>query len=460
MISAIERFSKNAENRGTGGKSFFKLEEGQRAVLRFLSPMVDNYVVNHASAGCSCHIELPKSDWDKTKEQTGQNPLCPVCQKPFADADIIGVKEGVTGGGFHYIQGSGYLLCLDDPINEQPYACPLCQTMVEKTKRDGTKYMAQNVPQDRAVGYAVVRKVNRSTGTDSRGMPVEQVTGIEDELVEKNGALVPNVVIDDQAYSNFWSFLMRKDDDFRDPITYYDWEIQRVDRTTYTITKVSAQGEIVDIERYRPYMATTLAEHVASKGTPQYYTSKGIHVPGFQQEGGAQPVPGYAQSTLAAAAQPVQPAQAAPAPQAYGQPYAPQYGQPAQAYPAQAAPAQVPMQPQQPVQPVQPTQAAPQPYGQPAQAPVQQAAPAAAPAQQFAPPAQPAGAFMPQPVGAAPAQPVQAAPVQPAAAPAQPLPQQPAQAAPAPQGAPAATVPWADVSGTVGTSVYDEDIPF
>lgn len=439
MSSLVERFAQNAENKGSSGYGYFKLDIGSSAVLRFLSPMVDNVVVNHASVGCSCNIEIPQDMWNRTKEQTGQNPVCPICQRPFADTDVITVKEGVRGGGFHYIPNGGYVLCLDDIDNNQPYACPLCQTQVEKTKRDGTKYMGANVPQDRMCAYAVIRKVNRERGTDGRGMPVEQIVSIEDEMVERNGAMVPNVVIVDQAYSNFWAQLTSKDDDFCDPITYYDYEVYRSDTRTYVVTKIQRPAEVVDIERYRPYMTRTLAEHVSFKGTPQYYTSKGIYVPGFTPEDGA--VPGYAPSTLAGAAQSTLAAAAQPA-AAYGAPVQPGYAAPTQQF-AQA-PASVPMQPPMAPQGVQSAPAAPvasQPAPMPSQ---QQYAPQTAPQQPAAAPVQ--SAYMPQPVGS---QPMQPQPVQPAPQPAQAAPQQPA-----------ATVPWTDAAGSVGASVYDEDIPF
>lgn len=439
MSSLVERFAQNAENKGSSGYGYFKLDIGSSAVLRFLSPMVDNVVVNHASVGCSCNIEIPQDMWNRTKEQTGQNPVCPICQRPFADTDVITVKEGVRGGGFHYIPNGGYVLCLDDIDNNQPYACPLCQTQVEKTKRDGTKYMGANVPQDRMCAYAVIRKVNRERGTDGRGMPVEQIVSIEDEMVERNGAMVPNVVIVDQAYSNFWAQLTSKDDDFCDPITYYDYEVYRSDMRTYVVTKIRRPAEVVDIERYRPYMTRTLAEHVSFKGTPQYYTSKGIYVPGFTPEDGA--VPGYAPSTLAGAAQSTLAAAAQPA-AAYGAPVQPGYAAPTQQF-AQA-PASVPMQPPMAPQGVQSAPAAPvasQPAPMPSQ---QQYAPQTAPQQPAAAPVQ--SAYMPQPVGS---QPMQPQPVQPAPQPAQAAPQQPA-----------ATVPWTDAAGSVGASVYDEDILF
>lgn len=439
MSSLVERFAQNAENKGSSGYGYFKLDIGSSAVLRFLSPMVDNVVVNHASVGCSCNIEIPQDMWNRTKEQTGQNPVCPICQRPFADTDVITVKEGVRGGGFHYIPNGGYVLCLDDIDNNQPYACPLCQTQVEKTKRDGTKYMGANVPQDRMCAYAVIRKVNRERGTDGRGMPVEQIVSIEDEMVERNGAMVPNVVIVDQAYSNFWAQLTSKDDDFCDPITYYDYEVYRSDMRTYVVTKIQRPAEVVDIERYRPYMTRTLAEHVSFKGTPQYYTSKGIYVPGFTPEDGA--VPGYAPSTLAGAAQSTLAAAAQPA-AAYGAPVQPGYAAPTQQF-AQA-PASVPMQPPMAPQGVQSAPAAPvasQPAPMPSQ---QQYAPQTAPQQPAAAPVQ--SAYMPQPVGS---QPMQPQPVQPAPQPAQAAPQQPA-----------ATVPWTDAAGSVGASVYDEDILF
>lgn len=439
MSSLVERLAQNAENKGSSGYGYFKLDIGSSAVLRFLSPMVDNVVVNHASVGCSCNIEIPQDMWNRTKEQTGQNPVCPICQRPFADTDVITVKEGVRGGGFHYIPNGGYVLCLDDIDNNQPYACPLCQTQVEKTKRDGTKYMGANVPQDRMCAYAVIRKVNRERGTDGRGMPVEQIVSIEDEMVERNGAMVPNVVIVDQAYSNFWAQLTSKDDDFCDPITYYDYEAYRSDMRTYVVTKIQRPAEVVDIERYRPYMTRTLAEHVSFKGTPQYYTSKGIYVPGFTPEDGA--VPGYAPSTLAGAAQSTLAAAAQPA-AAYGAPVQPGYAAPTQQF-AQA-PASVPMQPPMAPQGVQSAPAAPvasQPAPMPSQ---QQYAPQTAPQQPAAAPVQ--SAYMPQPVGS---QPMQPQPVQPAPQPAQAAPQQPA-----------ATVPWTDAAGSVGASVYDEDIPF
>ena len=310
--------------------------------------------------------------------------------------------------------------------------------------------MGANVPQDRMCAYAVIRKVNRERGTDGRGMPVEQIVSIEDEMVERNGAMVPNVVIVDQAYSNFWAQLTSKDDDFCDPITYYDYEVYRSDMRTYVVTKIQRPAEVVDIERYRPYMTRTLAEHVSFKGTPQYYTSKGIYVPGFTPEDGA--VPGYAPSTLAGAAQSTLAAAAQPA-AAYGAPAQPgyaaptqQFSQPAQAAPQQfaQAPASVPMQPPMAPQGVQSAPAA-QVASQPAPMPSQQQyAPQTAPQQPAAAPVQ--SAYMPQPVGS---QPMQPQPVQPAPQPAQAAPQQPA-----------ATVPWTDAAGSVGASVYDEDIPF
>ena len=52
MSSLVERFAQNAENKGSSGYGYFKLDIGSSAVLRFLSPMVDNVVVNHASVGC------------------------------------------------------------------------------------------------------------------------------------------------------------------------------------------------------------------------------------------------------------------------------------------------------------------------------------------------------------------------------------------------------------------------
>ena len=262
--------------------------------------------------------------------------------------------------------------------------------------------------------------------------------------------MVPNVVIVDQAYSNFWAQLTSKDDDFCDPITYYDYEVYRSDMRTYVVTKIQRPAEVVDIERYRPYMTRTLAEHVSFKGTPQYYTSKGIYVPGFTPEDGA--VPGYAPSTLAGAAQSTLAAAAQPA-AAYGAPAQPgyaaptqQFSQPAQAAPQQfaQAPASVPMQPPMAPQGVQSAPAA-QVASQPAPMPSQQQyAPQTAPQQPAAAPVQ--SAYMPQPVGS---QPMQPQPVQPAPQPAQAAPQQPA-----------ATVPWTDAAGSVGASVYDEDIPF
>ena len=441
MSSLIDRFSQNAEGRGSGSTNYFKLKEGESAVLRFLSPMVDNYVVSHASVGCACHIEIPKHDWDAQRAQTGQNPLCPACEQPFADTDIVGMKEGARGGAFHFVQGSGYLLCLDDPDNNQPYQCPLCQMMVEKTKwGTNEKYMAPNVPQDRMLGYAVVRTINKVKGTDGRGMPTEEIGDIADEMIESNGVAIPNVVLVDQAWSNFWSALTYKYDDFRDPITYYDWEVSRTGRNTYTLTKVGRPAEIIDLAKYEPFMKHTLAERVAYKGSPATYTSKGIMVPGYTPEGGG--VPGYTPSGLAGGAQNTLNAAAQPMAQPYSAPMAQPYAAPA-ANPFQGVPAQVPSQAQQPYA-AQPTQMAP------AAAPVAQPATAPAP-QQMAPqmaPQQAATTFMPQPVGA-----------QPAAA--QPMAQPVSQPVAAqPQGAPAATVPWTDTAASVGASVYDGDTPF
>lgn len=417
MSSLIDRFSKEAEERSNGA-GYLKINENESAIIRFLSPLVDNYELVHTSAGCACHIEMPRQAWESYRGSTGENPMCPICGKPFADQDVIGVKEGARGGGFHYIEGSGYLLCLDDPDNNHPYQCPLCLMQVEKTRRsDNSKYMAPNTPQNRMCAYAVLRTAKKDRGTDGRGLPTEEIVGIEDEMVERNGVMVPNVVIVDQAWSNFWASLTHKGDDFCDPITYYDYEVKRTGKASYQITKIQRPAEIVSIDRYKPYMTRTLAEHVLGKGTPQYYTGRGVYVAGYTPDAGATPgytpstLAGCAQNTLSAAAQPY----AAPAAQPYAAPAAQPYAAPVvaqQPYSAQTAP-----------------------QGNPYQA----SAPQAAPASQGAP-----NPYMPQPIGAAPAP--QAAP--------QGVPQG------APQGAPAATVPWTDTASSIGASVYDKDIPF
>lgn len=213
-----------------------------------------------------------------------------------------------------------------------------------------------------------------------------------------------------QAYGNFWSILNDQDPTYFDSITYYDWEIQRIDERTYRFNRLNFQTGETDNTPYKPYMTRTLADLVASMGTPQAYNSCGIQVEGYANENvGYKP-----NATVASATQALQ----------------------------QAA---------QPVQQVQPVQQPVPMQGIPAQ-PVTQVA---QPVTQVV--AQPAQTIAAQPVQTAP---VQAVPVQ--TAPVQDVPAQPVQqvqqiptAVPTPSQAPS-TIPWQDVQ----SGVYDNDIPF
>lgn len=409
MLSVAARLSKEQNTKGNGGFGWFRLKKGESAILRFLTPMVDCVVVNHASAGCNCNIEIPKMEWDKGIAE-GKPIVCPVCGKPFSDADIVDVKEGTAGGDFHFVKGANRSVwCLNDPENQQPYSCPLCEQEVEK-EYNGRKYMAKNNPSPRLYGYAVVREAEYETTVNSMGIPDKQVKSIKDKMIEKDGEMVPEVVMVNQAYGNFWSILNDQDPTYFDSITYYDWEIQRIDERTYRFNRLNFQTGETDNTPYKPYMTRTLADLVASMGTPQAYNSCGIQVEGYANENvGYKP-----NATVASATQALQ----------------------------QAA---------QPVQQVQPVQQPVPMQGIPAQ-PVTQVA---QPVTQVV--AQPAQTIAAQPVQTAP---VQAVPVQ--TAPVQDVPAQPVQqvqqiptAVPTPSQAPS-TIPWQDVQ----SGVYDNDIPF
>ena len=62
MLNVAARLSKEQNTKGNGGFGWFRLKKGESAILRFLTPMVDCVVVNHASVGCNCNIEIPKME--------------------------------------------------------------------------------------------------------------------------------------------------------------------------------------------------------------------------------------------------------------------------------------------------------------------------------------------------------------------------------------------------------------
>ena len=303
MLSVAQRLAQEENNHNQNGFSYFRLKEGEEAILRFLTPMVDMVEVNHVSAGCECHIEIPKDQWDSTIAK-GEQVVCQVCGKPFTDSDIVGVKEGAAGGQFHFIRGANRSVwCLNDPDNQQPYSCPLCEQEVEK-EFNGRKYMGKNTPSPRLYGYAVVREAEIVKTTDQRGMPLNKVVGIKDKMIENNGQLVPQVVMVNQAYGNFWKVLNEFDSTYCNSITYYDWQIKRIDSRTYQIERVNQEGNIVDIALYKPFMTRSLTDLVAGMGTPQVYTNLGIAVPGFNQQPNA--TPGYTPNAVVQQAQTAQ----------------------------------------------------------------------------------------------------------------------------------------------------------
>lgn len=430
-INALEKMESSSSNSNFGSTDYFSLKEGESAVLRFITGMVEYISFTHRSNPQCNHVgDVTKAAWDNSVA-AGQAPLCPSCGQPILENDVDYVRPDMQGGGYHYVNDKGYMLCANDPMSDITVPCPLCETKIERTsKKTGKTYFADNNPTNRLAAYAVVREIEWAEGERSpMGIPTQVISNVKDHMVQgDDGMLRPQVVMVSQTFSNFWKQIkLAVDCGGADPyancMCWYDWEVQRVDDRTYSITPIAGAPVFsTDYRLYAPYMKD-LVEHVKFFGSFEHYVSSGLlnadgsvatpGAPAQAAQGYPQAAPQYAQAPQMAGGYYAAP-QVAPAPQAQ---YAPQ-----------AAPVQGGYQ--QPVaqQPVYQQPLVPQAQAQP---PVQ--APQAAPAPQVQ-------GGVPQPPMVPQAQP-QAAPVAPQAQP--PV---------------AGTVPYSEVAGMFGGT--EEPIPF
>jgi hypothetical protein len=334
-----------ARNTGFNRAGFFSLGVGETQIVRFLHGIDKMFIYNH---GCGL------ANWE-IGEGTRASLLatgtfvCPACNQPFADSDFVGERPGVLKAPTHQNvvtsdgKKSGYV-CLEG----SGFPCPLCAMR----KPDGK---ALYPVREKVYGSAVIRMPNYEN-VMVNGVPTPKVVSVQDKLVEvedQNGgkSIVPEVVIINQAYSNFWQALDSVHAQLQQSggggISWYDFTVTRVGEgldTKYAFEKLSSDPMPLPFEQYAsiiPDVCRT-AEYF---GSPEYYYSKGIAVQGFvPQQQPAQQQP--------------QQAFAAPQPQVFA---APGFVAPAMPQPA-AQPAQQPTPVAAPM---------PQPAAQPAQQPVE-----------------------------------------------------------------------------------------
>ena len=346
-MSAVEMARQRAEQQGGGGNlNFFKLDEGQKTYLRFLTGMVDYKVVSH-SCGLNMY-DYRKEKWDE-ESAAGAQHLCPNCGQPLTDENVMYDRpEPLLADLHNYFPTSDVnkhasFVCLASETNaavgivpadengHPKYQCPACACQHNKRKEDGKPKR----PTLRMYGIAVERQVEMGQEMVN-GIMTPVVKGVSDVMVEEDGKKHPRIVIVQMSWNNFWQKLSNFDNSYENSICLYDWAVQRNGsglNTSYDLQPVN-QGapNIVDMREYAEWIPD-VKKLLSSQGDPKYYVQKGYQVIGYVPEGApAQNAAGTAQAALQNAGMPVQ--QAAPA---YN-------GVPQQAQ--QAIPVSQPMQPQ------------------------------------------------------------------------------------------------------------------
>jgi hypothetical protein len=340
--------AKAAAARNQGGFSkagWFSVEQGSPKVVRFLHGIDKMYIYNH-----SCGL----ANWEIGAEtrtdlmSTGQF-VCPACKQPFLDSDFVGERPGVLKAPVHnnVITPDGkksVYVCLAG----SGFPCPLCAML----KPDGKPLYPLR---EKVYGSAVIRKPNYEDVLVNN-VPSRRLVSIEDSMVEvedREGqkSIIPEVVVVNQAYSNFWQALDSVHAQLQQSggggISWFDFMVTRIGDgldTKYSFDKLSQDPMPIPFSQYAAYIPDV--ERTASYfGSAEYYHSKGVMVQGY--------VP--------------------PAPQAAeGQAPAQQYQAPVQQQFLQQPQGVVPVQAPAPVPAPIPTEA---PLQQPVQQPVQQPMP-------------------------------------------------------------------------------------
>lgn len=363
-MSAVALAKQRAEQQGGGSNaSFFGLKEGEKKCLRFLTGMIDSYVVSH---NCGLQMyDFSKETWSEL-ESAGQQPLCPNCNNPLAKDDILFERHEHQVADIHnYFPTSeadkrATFVCLASPVNagrhlvptddngNPLYQCPACSCSFNKNKETGQP----KKPTMRLYGIAIERDVVMSNEMVN-GVMTPVVKGVRDVIVEDEGGKShPKLVIVQMGWNNFWSKLAAFDSSYQQSICLYDWYITRIGsglQTTYDVQRVSNSPTIVDPRQYEEWMPDVDAI-IKNQGNPSYYVKRGYQVPGYVADEAPQNAAGTAQAAIQNAAmgvpqpayqadQPVMQPQAANQaiptaqpmqqgiPQAAPQPMQPQYAQ-------------------------------------------------------------------------------------------------------------------------------------
>jgi len=287
--------SAESSNGGSQGGSvkFFHLADGESCTIRLLTG-IDNMVVytHHAVKGdgtpCNAHLlEIGQTDWDEIIA-AGQRPICPVCGQPIMDTDIDYIRPGIMEVGQHteMVNGNRTLVYCMDSLDDDSHNCPLCTHTVEFIKRDGSHGTRRNNPAKRYMAWCVLREKHTSQSVNAQGMPMTVVDGIEDVMEDVDGVMRPAIRLINMGYKNFWSHF-HSFWNANGAVGYYDFDITRSGSTTdtvYNITCVDMNTPVaLDMRQYEEDepLSAKLEGFVRYMSSPEYYVSKGIHVPGY-----------------------------------------------------------------------------------------------------------------------------------------------------------------------------------
>ena len=325
-MSAVELAKQRAERQGGGNASFFSLKDGEKTYLRFLTGMVDSYVVNH-SCGLTM-FDFRKKTWDEYVA-AGQRPLCPACGQPLQDSDIQYERSEHLAVDLHnYFPTSesgqrASFVCLSSETNalqgfvpatedgKPMYQCPVCTCTHNINKQTGNPRR----PSLKLYGIAVERDVVvEQKMVDGMMRPVP--TSVQDVMVEEDGKVHPKLVIVQGSWNNFWQRLDSFSPDYMQSICSFDWSVVRSGTgmdTKYDLQQVSSEPTVVDMRDYAEWMPDVKGI-ISAQGNPEYYVKKGYQVPGYvPQQQAQQNAAGTAAAAIQNAAAGVPQQQVAPA---------------------------------------------------------------------------------------------------------------------------------------------------
>lgn len=284
-MSPLEIVRQCQESDGEGQSSktpFFKIANGERKFVRFLSAAVPTVTVKCAKCGAL---------YDQAESVFSENRACMSCGEQIGDDGIVAHRPGVEFARFHKMvdapSGSGKysFVCLEDSDNVRlglvqagsqsnfgMYRCPVCSS--PSNFRDGKRRRASM----RAIAYAVERDVVIEKKFDSQtNQPRMVVTHAEDVIEDGH----PKVVIVDMPKKTFWDHVLGADC-MTMCISCYDWSVSRTGTGIDTVYSVQNLGnyEAYDVTQYEAYMGD-LHDMLKRQADPERYARAGFNVVGY-----------------------------------------------------------------------------------------------------------------------------------------------------------------------------------